>query len=139
MKKIWNQVRSKVSPTNKKPITVVGTVTPIAWDRNGKAKTFSIYTHDEEDLIIENSSLNHKLCLLLNRTVEATGNLYINKEGEKCMRLDKVRGIRGPSSPAPASAYPKPNNWYEEYSINIPRDVTVLSDNEPFDQIWEAC
>ena len=126
MKSIWKQDIKSVSLVNKQTVTVVGTVTPIGWDLKGNPIKFSIYTRDDEDLIVENSSLNHKLCSLLNRTVEATGRLYKNRDKENCMRVEKIQELRGPSSAAPAIlSTVHENNFYEEYTINAPNSFKL--------------
>lgn len=136
MKRVLRKKTSKKSVNHYEKVSVVGTVTPIGWDYKDHAIRYSIFTHDQEDLIVENSTLNHKLSLLLNSVVEATGVLYENKDGEKCMRLEKVQGLRGPSSPAPATVN---NGWYEEFSINVPNKLAILKRDIIFDQYGEAC
>lgn len=120
--------------------TIFGVLNPIMWDRRGKVKKFSIYSSEDEDIIIEGYRNRHKLKALLNRRVEAQGLIRMNDDGEKIIRLNQIKEITGPNSPAMMS----PSNldssiWNEEFSVSIPRKY-ALSQYQYFQSdILEAC
>ncbi len=124
--------------------SIVGIVNPIEWNSNGKIKKFSIYTTDEEDIIVE-SSLDfrqfRRLKSLLNKKVEATGRIYANDEGEKYIKLKRIRELTRPSAPAVNTFYPNKLEhalWPEEFAINFPQGWEAISENGNPIHFWEA-
>ena len=72
---------------------VCGIVTPIDWDRNGKPCKYSLYTLDEEDIIIEAEHLKKKIKRLANKYVEVTGNIYTNVLGDRVIYARKIKRL----------------------------------------------
>jgi hypothetical protein len=123
MNDFW-QERFNPSSLRRKKECIIGILNPIMWDKRGRIKKFSIYSQDE-DIIIEGYKNRERLKNLLNKKVEAKGQVTINEDGEKFIRLDKIRELEGPNSPAmniyPASAW----MLNEEYSVCIPTDYAL--------------
>jgi transcription termination factor Rho len=139
MKKFWNDsfyINSFIS--NDQSIT--GTLNPINWDRFGKIKQFSIYSEDEEDIIVVSYSNKRKLEKLLNKRVLAKGQVKIDENGDKYIRLKSIKELTGPTSPAINLAKPIESTfWNDEYSLSIPKDYAIAQYNQIGDTyLWEA-
>ena len=136
--KDYNPPKNKIN-INHHQTMVTGVVTPIGWNTKGQAVKFSICTFDEEeDIIVGNSIYNKKLSLLLNKTVQATGKIYNNKNGDKCIHLTRVLLIKGPSSPA-STTNTATYSWYEELPLNIPPELPSILRVNSSERLWEAC
>ena len=134
MRRTWRETFYKTATTDNCQI-ITGVLNPIHWDRNGKIRKFSIYSEDEEDIIIEGYLNKQKLESLLSKRVLGKGKIRVNKNCEKFIRLRSIKEIAGP--PPSALGQQKstlPSLWDEEYSLKIPAQYT--SNKESF---WEAC
>ncbi len=127
MKKKWRNIPLVYSSKNKKK-EIIGVLNPIEWDKEGEVKKYSIYTVDEEDIIIEEIFPNIKLKHLLNKKVLAKGILREDKEGQKFIKLKTIKQLIEPNSPA-TNLLKKPifNVWPEEYELSIPKDYQFAS------------
>lgn len=105
---------------------VIGILNPIMWDRRGAVQKFSIYSHDEEDIIIEGFKNKIKLKLLLGKKVEAKGRIQTNDDGEKVIKLSSIKELIGPSSPASSTSTATAlGMWSDEYSVSIPKSYEL--------------
>lgn len=139
MKKFWNDTFYIDSFINKDQ-SVTGTLNPIHWDRHGRIKQFSIYSEDEEDIIIEGYPNKKKLEKLLNKRVLAKGQVRTNEDEEKFIKLKSIKELTGPTSPAISLVKPiEPGFWNEEYSLSIPKEYALAQYNQIGDTYWEAC
>ena len=105
--------------------TVFGTLNPIMWNRHGQAIKFAIYSEDEEDIIIEDFKHKRKLEKLVNKTVQASGVIRVNDDGEKYIKLKRIRELSGPTSPTTPSPWTKKSFWTDEFAIRIPQETLV--------------
>ncbi len=139
MRKFWNDTFNPPS-LGSKTETVIGTLNPIMWDRRGKIKKFSIYSYEDEDIIIEGFRNRAKLKNLLNKKVEAKGIIRVNEDGEKLIKLTNIRELTGPSSPGlnitPSLAT---GVWNEEFSVSIPKHYGFSQYENLQAGRWEAC
>ncbi len=108
---------------------VSGFLNPIKWDSNGKAISFSIYTSNDEDIIITGNFSLEKMRLLLSKLVEAKGYIEVNKDGEKSLNLKSIREIQSPHTPIMIS---KPSYFSEEFCLNLPRNYSHLNTGVAF-------
>ena len=139
MKKFWNDTFYIDSFINKDQ-SITGILNPIHWNRHGRIKQFSIYSEDEEDIIIEGYSNKRKLEKLLNKRVLAKGQVRTNGDGEKFINLKSIEELTGPTSPAISLIRPiKSGFWNEEYSLSIPKEYAIAQYNQIRDIYWEAC
>ena len=139
MKKFWNDTFYIDSFINKDQ-SVTGILNPIHWDRHGNIKQFSIYTDEEEDIIIEGYLDKRKLEKLLNKRVLAKGQIRTNEDGEKFIKLKSIKELTGPTSPAINLVSPiETSFWNEEYSLSIPREYALTQYNQIGGTYLEAC
>jgi hypothetical protein len=138
MKRFWNDTFTP-SKFRSKTKVVIGTLNPIMWDKKGKVKKFSIYSFEEEDIIIEGYRNRSKLKSLLNKKVEARGSIRRNEDGEKVIKLTKIKELKNPSTPS-QNLTPEINlgMWSEEFSVSIPKDYAVLQYQNLQDSFLEA-
>ena len=99
MKNFWNDT-FYINPKKEKEKSITGTLNPIRWDKNGRIKQFSIYSEEEEDVIIEHFQNKRKLTKLLNKRVIAVGKVRLDEEGNKYIKLKNIKELTGPTSPA---------------------------------------
>ncbi len=139
MKKFWNDtfyINSKIE----KEKSIIGTLNPIRWDKNGRIKQFSIYSEEEEDVIIENFQNKRKLTKLLNKRVIAVGKVRLDEDGNKYIKLKSIKELTGPTSPAINLVKPiEAGLWNEEYSLSIPKEYALHQYNQNTGSLWEAC
>lgn len=108
--------------------SVTGILNPIEWDSKGVSTKFSIYSDDEEDILLEGPITRKKIEGLVNKRVVATGSVRLNEYGEKLMRVERIEKQNGPNS----CALQLPKNdllqfWGEEYSVEVPLE-NILND-----------
>ncbi len=139
MKKFWNN-HFNIESFKRNEQNIIGTLNPIHWDRKGKIKQFSIYSEDEEDIIIEGYQNKSKLKKLLNKRVLATGTVRTDDNGQKFIYLKKIKELTGPTSPAISLVKPPDLGlWNEEYSLSIPKEYALAQYNQFSESYWEAC
>jgi hypothetical protein len=139
MRKFRNNTFSLDSFDNKDQ-SITGTLNPIHWDRHGNIKKFSIYSDDQEDIIIEGYTNKTKLEKLLNKRVFAKGQVRTDEYGDKFIKLKSIKELTGPTSPAISLVRPiEPGLWGEEYSLSISKDYVLTQYNQIGDTYWEAC
>lgn len=142
MKKLWNETFyiNSVTINKESEESIVGTLNPISWDRNDGIKQFSIYSTDEEDIIIEGYTNKRKLIGMLNKRVLAKGNIRIDENGDKFIRIKEIKKISGQSSPTNNFFGPTvPSLWNEEYSLSIPKEYTFSQYGQENEVFLEAC
>ncbi|ATH07309.1 hypothetical protein BIY24_04965 [Halobacteriovorax marinus] len=139
MKKFWNDTFYINSLTEKEE-SIVGTLNPIRWDKNGEIKQFSIYSTDEEDIIIEGYPKKRKLIKMLNKRVLAKGKVRIDENGDKFIKINNIKEISGPGAPVNSFIRPiEPSLWNEEYSLSIPKEYALAQYGQANETFWEAC
>ncbi|MCB9091186.1 MAG: hypothetical protein H6621_10905 [Halobacteriovoraceae bacterium] len=131
MKKFWNDTFNPTAFKSKNQ-TVVGVLTPITWDRKGKVVKFSIYSDDGEDIVIKEYKHRDRLQRLLSKRVQAIGNIFRNKYGDKFIKLKRIKELTGPTSPAVhTNRTLAVSLWDEELSINVPKEYDHIGVLEP--------
>lgn len=137
MKKFWNDTFYTNSKTEKEK-SIIGTLNPIRWDKNGRIKQFSVYS-EEEDVIIENFQNKRKLTKLLNKRVIAVGKVRLDEEDNKYIKLKSIKELTGPTSPATNLVkLIDAGLWNEEYSLSIPKEYALHQYNQHAGAFWEA-
>lgn len=138
MKHFWNDP-PYLKKLNTQYKTIIGTLNPINWDNDGVPNLFSIFTDDEEDIIVEGYQNRKKLLKLLNKRVIAKGILRINKDNEKLLHAKSIRELTGPTSPAMnISNSVRPNFWEDEYSLAIPKEYALKQYGQFQGSYWQA-
>ena len=131
MKKFGNSQLDQVT-SKRDNQTIIGTLIPITWDRKGRAIRFSIYSSDGEDFIIKDYRFKSRLQRILNKNVQAVGEVSSNKYDEKFIKLKKIKELTGPSSPSMQVKVPKNQGlWDEEFVVNIPKNYENTEILEP--------
>ncbi len=139
MKNLWNDTFNIKKLTSKED-SITGVLNPIHWDRHGRVKQFSIYSDEEEDVIIEKGFDRKKLLRLLNKRVLAKGKIQTNSNGDKFISLKAIKEVSGPTSPATHTHnLMTPSLWGEEYSISIPKEYAFSQYGKFADLYEEAC
>lgn len=78
-----NRFKLKLKNYTQVSTEITGVLTPIKWDNKGTPTDYSIFTHDEEDIIIKNYGDIIKLRYLQSKYVIAKGHITYNQDGEK--------------------------------------------------------
>ncbi|MBL7665186.1 MAG: hypothetical protein JNM93_08635 [Bacteriovoracaceae bacterium] len=111
---------------------IVGILNPIEWDEKGEVKTFSIYSFDKDDIIIEKYPHKQKLKKLLNKQVQALGTIRKDKYGEMFIHLKSIREFIGPTNPSLKMKRPYYfNPWYDEFELSIPKEHIMFNELYP--------
>lgn len=74
--------------------TITGSLNPIKWNKQGKAIGFSIFTSEDEDIIIESYSDLKRLRKYSGYFVKVQGRIRINDFGDKSIKLFKIRKVK---------------------------------------------
>lgn len=103
--------------------TIRGILNPIRWDKYGRVTQYSIYSEEEEDIIILDRVHRKKLEKLVNQHVQAKGKVIQVDEDTKYLRLKNIKALTGPNTPLnPHFGSFDKNFWDEEYSLSIPKE-----------------
>ncbi|PIR35930.1 MAG: hypothetical protein COV37_05930 [Bdellovibrio sp. CG11_big_fil_rev_8_21_14_0_20_39_38] len=120
MRKIWKNTFNSRTLTNKEQ-SIIGTLNPIHWDKEDDVDQFSIYSDEEEDIIIEEFHNKKRLSRLINKRVLARGKIRIDENGEKHIKLKMIKELSPPTAPAVRLSNPiTARFWSEEYSLLVP-------------------
>lgn len=112
--------------------TVTGILTPIIWNKRGKPIKFSIFSDEGEDLVIKEYRYKIPLQRLLNKRVQAIGEIFNNKYGDRFIKLKKIKELTDPNSPSFQMNSTKGEHyWDEEFSVNVPKGYQTLDIFEP--------
>ena len=110
-----------INSLKNKEQTFIGILTPINWDKNGRVKKFSIYSENSEDILIEGHPQMKKLKSLLKKRVLAKGQIRIDKNGVKHIKLISIKEIKNSTSPMKNRIRSMElSPWSEEYPLSIP-------------------
>jgi hypothetical protein len=71
--------------------SVSGIITPISWDKNDNVRGISIFTSDDEDIIISDATYFKKLRKLINKYVTVEGRVISNGFVRKMISVTKFR------------------------------------------------
>ena len=93
---------------------VEGVLTPIEWDAKGRPCAYSLFTWEEEDIVIQEFPKKKKLQKLKNHFVALEGKVFKNSYGEKFIRAFKVKKLRRKPFPQ------KSRNCEEEFAPLLP-------------------
>lgn len=121
-------LRNRLAAYTKKPMwqrrkrTIVGHLAPVAWDDDGVATKFSIYTYDDDDFIIEGHYRLENLKRLINKRVLAIGFIRENSQGEKLIDPILVREHKSSDfmSDGRKETVRPYADWDEEFSVSYP-------------------
>ncbi|MFT6068010.1 MAG: hypothetical protein ACJAT2_002206 [Bacteriovoracaceae bacterium] len=108
---------------------VVGAMSPIEWDEDGKPIRYSIFTEWGEDYLITNNSQSKRLKQYQNRIVEAYGYVHLNEYGEKFLNLKKVNLIGYPGS-TPINPLIDQDEVYPDLPLHYPNQSDILVGQE---------
>ena len=102
--------------------TVVGHLAPIAWDDEGAATKFSIYTYEDDDLIVEGNYRIDNLKKLINKPVYAIGFIREQSNGDKFIDPILVREHKSTNftSIGLQEIKSKYSEWGDEFSVIYP-------------------
>ncbi len=121
------------SPTlsRKKLKILYGTVTPCDWDKEDKPISFSLFTPQEEDILLKGDHLKSKFLKLMNKHVEVIGEERTNVFGEKYVLVKKIRRLNFPEFQL-LYRNKLDNNYYElkEYAPSIAKSVLENIENQ---------
>jgi len=102
--------------------TLVGELSPIAWDRKSRVIKFSIYSNEGENIIIKEYRYKSRLQRLLNKKVEVTGEITHNMYGDNFIKLKTIKElVESSSSSNQFSDLHAAQLWDDRFSINVPR------------------
>lgn len=71
-----------------------GILTPTDWDEYEVPTEYSLFTIDEEDLLLQSSHLKKKFYSLVNKPVEVVAEARRNQWGDKYLRVKKIRQLK---------------------------------------------
>lgn len=116
MKKPWYKTVNLKIPHL---VEVIGVLNPIGWDKNGNVKKYSIYTQNEEDIIIEYIDNPELLQHFINNYVLAKGSVRIDLDGEKYIRIKHLKALAG-GGPSTISRYASQNRslLFDEFAVS---------------------
>jgi hypothetical protein len=106
---------------------VSGFLNPIMWNQSGDAVKFSIYTSEDEDVIISGNYNNTLLRSMLGKLVEAYGILNDDRDDEKTIDLKRISEIKTPHAPAIGSSH---KSYEEDFNINLPSSYKFFISND---------
>ena len=66
---------------------------PHCWSEGGEVVEFSLHRYSNENVILVAPELEEKFKKFLNQNVEAVGELKINDQGVKYLRVTRIRRI----------------------------------------------
>jgi hypothetical protein len=115
---------------HRKDVSIYGFFNPLSWGEDDIPTKFSIYTDEEEDIVIHSSLSWPVLKNYCGKRVEAHGTLGVDEDGNTSLHLKKIKELKGPANSAQTQV-----GYMEEASLALP----LRFDNEfsvPFD---EAC
>lgn len=70
--------------------TIRGTITPISWDKQGKIVKYSIYTEDDEDILLKGGGLEKVFKRLKNKRVKIFGDFLSRLNEIKVLQVKKA-------------------------------------------------
>lgn len=75
--------------------TLVGIVTPFAWDESDRVREVSLSATDDEEYIIENSE---RFLSLVQKTIRAVGMVKMGKKVHRAINIKKFELLESTSS-----------------------------------------
>ena len=72
--------------TDERLITIKGIIIPVDWDENGKVTGVAVFTHDEDEFLVNNDVQGKKLLTQIHGELEVRGIVEADQEGNHCQR-----------------------------------------------------
>jgi len=79
--------------TNKQK-TVTGVLSPIRWNSNDEIIEYSVYTENDEDIILRGNNLDSNFRFFKNQKVKVSGNFLSSSNSEDDLRVFKASKIQ---------------------------------------------
>ncbi|OFZ26191.1 hypothetical protein A2326_03715 [candidate division WWE3 bacterium RIFOXYB2_FULL_41_6] len=78
--------------TNKRK-TVTGVLSPIRWNSNDEIVEYSVYTENDEDIILRGNNLDSNFKFFKNQKVKVSGNFLSSSDDLRVFQASKIQKL----------------------------------------------